>query len=93
MGMQERLIIEDVWFRSSTIASIYLFNVGRVEAEIDEIQIDRVSCPISPSGLSIVPDLGGWVNVTFATGFISGTTYTFKITTENGSSYETLATR
>lgn len=93
MAMRERLIIEDVWFRSSTLASIYFFNVGKVEAEIDRVQVNGSSYPISPSSLSIVPNQGGWMNVTYTTGFVSGTTYTFKVATEKGSSFETLATR
>jgi len=93
MAMQERLVIEAVWFRSTTLASVYVFNVGEVEAGILSVQVDGVSCPFSPSSLSIVPDQGSWVNATYTAGFTSGTTYTLKITTEKGSSFEIRATR
>ena len=93
MQMQERMAVEALWFQSSTTASIYVSNVGKSDVNIDEVKVNGVSCTISPTSLSIVPTHGGWITVTYTGGFVSGTTYTFTVITERGTSLETLANR
>jgi len=93
MQMQERMVVEAVWFRSSTMASIYVSNVGESDVNIDEVKVNGVSCTINPTSLSIVPTQGGWLHVTYTGGFVSGTTYTFTVITERETSLETLANR
>lgn len=93
MQMQERMVVEAVWFQSSTTASIYVSNVGKSDVNIDEVRVNGVSCTISTTSLSIVPTHGGWITVTYTGGFVSEITYTFTIITERGTSLETLANR
>lgn len=87
------MVVEVVWFRSSTLASIYVFNVGAADLSITKIDVNGDPSTISPTSLSIVPNTGGWINITNTTRFTSGSTYTFNIVTQRGIRIETSATR
>jgi len=94
MAMQERLIIEDIWFRTinnkRNLITIYVRNVGLVDVTIIACTINDAFYTISPSKLELIPEEGGYLNVTFS--WIPNTTYKISLKTSKGSvitTYET----
>jgi len=61
-AMGERLIIEDVWFKSHGEISIYLRNVGKVDLEVSAVYINRTSVSFTKLSLHVLD--GGWLNIT-----------------------------
>ena len=93
MAMQERFVIEDIWFRTdggTKIATIYVRNGGEVDVTIMYSTANDVSYIISPSEVEIAPGAGGELNITIP--WVTDTTYEVTVKTERGStttSYET----
>lgn len=84
--MQERLIIEDIWFRTSsgtrTLVTIFIRNIGDVDLNITQCKIDEIFYPKTPGGLELTPDVAGTMNVTFP--WTPDTTYKIEVKTERG---------
>ncbi|MFQ6076691.1 MAG: archaellin/type IV pilin N-terminal domain-containing protein [Candidatus Bathyarchaeia archaeon] len=96
MGLQERLVIEDVWFRTSggvrTLTSVYVRNIGKVSVEIVSVKIDDVYYPMTPKPLTLTSGVGAQMNVTFSKIWSPGTTYEIILLTDRGGEFTTHAT-
>jgi len=77
--MGERFIVEDVWFRTGTIA-IYLRNTGKASTDFGAVYIDYAAQ--SFTSLHLEPLDHGWLNVTFT--WTANTVYYIKIVTSRG---------
>jgi len=77
--MGERYIVEDVWFRSGTIA-IYLRNTGKMPIDVAGVYIDYTAP--SCTSLHLEPLDHGWLNVTFT--WTPNTVYHIKTSTSRG---------
>ena len=77
--MGERFIVEDVWFRSGTIA-IYLRNTGKMPIDVSAVYIDYTAQPFTHLHLEVVEH--GWLNVTFT--WTANMVYRLKIATTRG---------
>lgn len=90
--IQERLTIEDFWFKTGGYICVYIRNTGTVEATINQMQVNGTTYSYTPSSLTLTPSgssSGGWMNATIA--WTAGRTYEIKITTDNGSAITTNA--
>ena len=93
MAMQERFVIEDIWFRSvgnQRLSTIYVRNGGEVDITIMFCLVDDVSFITTPDELELAPGEGGNFNITFA--WSPDTTYKVGIRSARGSTstaYET----
>jgi len=61
--MGERFIVEDVWFRTSTIA-IYVRNTGKVTISFAAVYVNYTSQSFTALELEI--ESHGWLNVTYS---------------------------
>src|SRR3990170_7831269 len=77
--MGERLIVEDVWFRSGGI-SIYLRNTGKVSIKFVSIYVNHAAQTFTPFEL----DIGnrGWLNITYA--WTANDVYYVNVVTDRG---------
>lgn len=63
-NMGERLIVEDVWFRSGQgQVSLYVRNVGKVSINVAAVYVNHMSK--SFTSLELEPGKHGWLNVTY----------------------------
>ena len=93
MRLRERFVAEDIWFRNSSSASIYVFNIGRVDITIAKIQVRGVSCNLRLQNSVLLPGQSSSVLVDYGPGFVFGVAYTFRITTERGTIVEAVSER
>ena len=77
--MGERFIVEDVWFRTGTIA-IYLRNTGKTAIDSAAVYVNYTAQ--SFTSLHLDPLEHGWLNVTFT--WTANTVYHVKIVTGRG---------
>ena len=77
--MGERLIVEDVWFRTGQV-SIYVRNVGKVSIRIAAAYVNHTSQSFTP--LELEEDKHGWLNVTCS--WSSNSVYHINIVTNRG---------
>lgn len=77
--MGERFIVEDVWFRTGTIA-IYLRNTGKTTIDFAAVYVNYTVQ--SSTFLRLDPLEHGWLNVTFT--WTPNTVYNVKIATSRG---------
>jgi hypothetical protein len=77
--MGERLVVEDVWFRTGGI-SIYLHNVGKVGISVSNVYVNFTSQLTTP--LTLEMGKQGWLNVTYS--WVSGKLYHINIVTTRG---------
>ncbi len=77
--MGERLIVEDIWFRTGTIA-IYLRNTGKTNIKLAAVYVDFTAQSFTRLHLDSLDH--GWSNVTFT--WTANTVYHIKIVTSRG---------
>ena len=77
--MGERLIVEDVWFRTGGI-SIYLRDVGKTDVSVSNVYVNFTSQSIQP--LTLQMGKTGWLNFTYS--WASGQVYHINIATTRG---------
>jgi len=77
--MGERLIVEDVWFRSGGI-SIYLRNTGKVSLRFSSIYLNHTSQSFTSLDLEVSGH--GWLNITYA--WTANKVYYINIVTSRG---------
>jgi len=77
--MGERYIMEDVWFRTGTIA-IYVRNSGKTPTDFGAVYIDDTAQ--SFTSLHLEPLAHGWLNVTYT--WTANTVYHIEIATSRG---------
>lgn len=77
--MGERFIVEDVWFRTGTIA-IYLRNTGKTSIDFATVYVDYTAQSSTP--LHLEPFDHDWLNVTFT--WTANTVFYIKIATSGG---------
>ena len=75
----ERFIVEDVWFKSRSIA-IYLRNTGKMPIDVVAVYVDHTMQSLTSLRLS--PLEHGWLNITFT--WTASTVYHIKIATSRG---------
>jgi hypothetical protein len=79
-NMNERAVIEDVWFNSATqTVDICVFNVGKVAITIPAVYVDHVGYA---SNLTLEPDESGFLSI--SANWSSGETYYVDIVTTRG---------
>jgi len=77
--MGERFIVEDIWFRTDTIA-IYLRNTGKMPIDVAAVYVDYRAQ--SFTALHLEPLDHGWLNVTLT--WTTNTVYHIKTVTSRG---------
>jgi hypothetical protein len=77
--MGERVIAEDLWFRTSIIA-IYLRNTGKTAIDVAAVYVNNVAEPFT--SLHLEPLHDGWLNVTYT--WTANTVYHINIATSRG---------
>ncbi len=77
--MGERVIAEDVWFRTDIIA-ICLLNNGKTAIDVAAVYVENT--PQSFTSLHVEPLDYGWINVTY--GWTANTVYHINIVTSRG---------
>lgn len=94
LALQERLAVEDVWFKHDGAESaicVYTRNVGKVELEVYSLRVNEVSqTQTTPTKLGLPIGFGGWMNTSYS--WVSGTTYKIEVSTDRGSVIATYAT-
>jgi hypothetical protein len=88
--IQERLVVEDIWFHPNGTVTLYIANTGTIPLEITEIHVDNQNTEISPSPLKLSRLELGEANLNFA--WIPGNEYAFTIITNRGYSLEVPST-
>jgi hypothetical protein len=61
--MGERFIVEDVWFKTGGVISIYLRNTGKVPTSFSSVYINNTAQSFTP--LQLDAGSHGWLNVTY----------------------------
>lgn len=94
MRMQERLTVEDVWFKvdgtGKKYVCVYLRNVGKIEVILYDIMIDGIHITErTPAKLTLPLELGGWMTAVFP--WTAGQTYEVKLLTDRGGEVITYA--
>lgn len=84
--IEERLVVEDIWFHLNGTITIYVTNVGTAPLEITEIHINNENVDFSPSPLRLSMFEVGEARFSFS--WISGSTYSFTIITKGGYNIE-----
>jgi len=77
--MGERFIVEDIWFRTGTIA-IYSRNTGKTAIDFAAVYVDHSAQTFTP--LHLEPLGHGWLNVTYT--WAANTVYHINIVTSRG---------
>ena len=78
-NMGERLIVEDVWFRSGQV-SLYVRNVGKVSINVAAVYVNHMSQ--SFTSLELEPGKHGWLNVTYS--WTTDSAYEINVVTRRG---------
>ncbi len=86
-NMAERVTIEDIWFNSaSDTLDVYLYNVGKVDIQVEAVYIDHVSQDFKgPYNLKV--NENEWLIIPFE--WKSGNIYSLDIVTSRGTHIET----
>ena len=77
--MGERLVVEDVWFRTGGI-SIYLRNIGKTDISVSSVYVNFTSQSTTP--LTLQMGKQGWLNLTYS--WSSSKLYHINIVTARG---------
>ena len=91
-AVQERFVIEDVWFNTTDtgerVVGIYIYNYGKVEIRVDAVYIggNRTTDYVEGWRLELYPGQHGRVIVKF--NWSPGEAYTVKVITGRGSYVE-----
>jgi len=81
--MGERFIVEDVWFRTGTIA-IHVRNIGKVTISFAAVYVNYTSQSFSALNLDVTSH--GWLNITY--GWNSNTLYHINVVSSRGTQVE-----
>jgi len=81
--MGERFIVEDIWFRTNTIA-IYVRNTGKVTIKFAAVYVNDTSQSFTALELNVANR--GWLNVTYS--WTQGTLYHINIASSRGTQVE-----
>ncbi|MCL4436101.1 MAG: hypothetical protein M1387_05250 [Thaumarchaeota archaeon] len=85
--VQERLVVEDVYFVDSTHLKVYVRNTGAIQIVVDEVYVNHQAGTIA-SKLSLGVQSSGYVYVDVSStsvSLIDGQTYTINVATTRGS--------
>lgn len=81
-SMSERIILEDLWFNTSTgEINVYLRNVGEVAVHVSSVYINHTSHPFA-SPFTLEVDEHRWLIISYA--WTSGSLYYVDIVTKRG---------
>jgi hypothetical protein len=84
---QERIVIENVKFTSSTQLTVYVRNAGAIGVVIDAVYVNQTATTgLSPTKLSLPIQVSGGITATIS-GLRAGTTYTISVATTRGTTY------
>ena len=84
-AVMEMIEIEDVWFRASGTVDISIYNYGKIEAKITSVFVDD-SLVINGIGSTVAVD--DHLQITVPLVWDNSTSYSLKIVTERGSTFE-----
>lgn len=94
LALQERLIIEDVWFKANATGKFictYSRNTGKIAIKIYSLRVNGViPAGLAPKNLTLPTGFRGWVNASYS--WAVGTTYKIELLTDRGSVMTTYAT-
>jgi hypothetical protein len=82
----EGMTVEDVWFKGSNEAEVWVFNFGKVDFKITSVYVNDNLAGIGSSYVEV--GVGEHKPLTVNYDFVSGKSYSFKIVTERGSAFE-----
>jgi hypothetical protein len=86
-NMAERVVVEDVWLNSASGSlDVYLYNVGKVDAQIEAVYIDH-SAQTFKDPFSLKINENGWLIIPFE--WKPGNVYSIDIVTSRGTHIET----
>jgi archaellum component FlaF (FlaF/FlaG flagellin family) len=87
----ESMTVEDIWFKNQTTVELWVYNYGKVDLKISSIYVDDDLADFKVTG---IPDgtvvVGGHAQLFVTSEFVQGNplSYSFKIVTERGTSFE-----
>ena len=86
----ESMTAEDVWFTSSDAVVIWVYNYGKVDVTVTDVYVDSNAVVFAPEELTIVVGAHGQIVVYSLAEqpFEIGVSYSFKIVTDRGTSFE-----
>jgi FlaG/FlaF family flagellin (archaellin) len=91
-AVYESMTVEDVWFRNTEVAEVWIYNFGKVSIEIVNVYINNDAVPFTFTAPSEDPNIAieghCKLSVFLPTQFVQGESYTFKIVTARGTSFE-----
>jgi FlaG/FlaF family flagellin (archaellin) len=94
----ESMTIEDVWFRNSSVAEVWVYNFGKVNMDITDVYVDSdavVFTFVEPSD-DLTIAVGGHCRIAVFSSagkdFVMGDGYVFRIVTARGTSFEGIFT-
>lgn len=85
-ALRERMIIEDIWFKSGGEIELYLRNTGKVDIRVTDIYVNDEPVPLPEDTYFPVSILGKTIRLSYP--WTSGEAHKFLIITERGSSFE-----
>jgi E3 ubiquitin-protein ligase DOA10 len=78
--MGERFMVEDVWFRTGNVISIYLRNTGKVPMKFSAVYVNYTAQAFTSVELDVAGH--GWLNVTYV--WTANSVYHINIVTSRG---------
>jgi len=89
-SLEQRIVIEDVWFRTvdgkPILITLYVRNIGGTVVNVTQVSINGAYYPMEPQSLKLGIGEGGWLNVSCS--WTVGKTYEVKAFTDGGVSVE-----
>jgi flagellin-like protein len=90
-AIMELIVVEDVWFRSTTHINITLYNYGQVDVTVGSVYLDGLQVDFtgdSDGVLTLSLEEHGCVHVYPTQPLAKSTSYKIKVVTERGSAFE-----
>lgn len=82
-ALEERLLIEDVWFKDGTL-DVTIYNYGRIDVKVVTVFIDGATSWEGEKEIRI----GEHETLTLSHGWTAGETYVIKLLTDRGATFE-----
>lgn len=91
----EAMTVEDVWFRSSGVVELWVYNYGKVDLTVSGVYVDDDVVAFTVEGLSDdgTVAVGEHCKIVVSSSFVENFSYRFKIVTGRGTHFEGSYTR
>jgi flagellin-like protein len=86
----EAMTVEDLWFKDGSTVEVWVYNYGKVDLKLSSIYVnDNPAADFTVTGATDrIVVVGGHAQIIVTSSFVEDDSYSFKIVTERGTSFE-----